>query len=224
MKYLLTLALLWILTLSACAPQALPTPTSQPVSGLPSPVGTEVPTTNTYSNVEFGLTFVYPANWFGPEEYVSGQTLRVEIGSDRVYPYGQPPEQPSNVKNSYDIVIQYDKGKQSAPDIYGILENLQDGESYSTARSMVTRVKTVEIGQLKGIEYIETLAEGAQTERVYLREVLLFDRQSGDQLSVLGQPNNVEVPEGSDWREVYHSIDEANVAAFEDIVASITTQ
>jgi hypothetical protein len=82
----------------------------------------------------------------------------------------------------------------------------------------------VDLGRFTGFEFISTLPEGAQTDHVYIREVLLYDKQTGDQLTVLGQPLNVEVAQGADWRAAYQGVDQANQDAFEGIVASLTAK
>lgn len=233
MRILLLVAAVAVFALAACAPQA-PVTTPQPTTQSPSPAETRTPSgpsstevapaIRAYLNRDFGLAFQYPSVWFGPEEYVSGGTLRVEVGSDKVYPYGEVPEQPSEVKDSYDVVVQYDKAAGAPPEIYGTVKNLQDGQSSSDARSLVTRVRAIELGRFTGFEYIFTLPEGAQTDHLYGRQVVLFDEATGDRLSVMGQPINVEVSEGEDWREAYLSVDEANLPLFEAIVASMTAE
>jgi hypothetical protein len=233
MRILLLLSVLGALVLAACSPQATAAPTSVPATQPPTALATQIPTAapteavaspKSYSNSAFGLGFQFPAAWYGPEEYVSGQTLRVEVGSDKVYPYGEVPDQPSSVTDSYDVVVQYSKGTQAPPDNYATLESLQDGQSSSGPRSLITRVKALDSGRFKGFEYIFTLPEGAATEHVYGREVVLYDSQTGDLATVLGQPINVLVDSGADWREVYKGLDQANQLAFEDIVASLTVQ
>jgi hypothetical protein len=195
----------------------------EPVSATPS----DQPTSgNQYQNDAFGLSFRFPAGWFGPEEYVSEQTLRVEIGSDKVYPYGTDrTEQIYNQKNVYNIVIQYSKGAQNPleDETYQALAGMKDGESFSTARSMVIKVRDVELDGFKGYEYISTLSMTASTEPVYARQITLVDGQS-NLLTILGNPNNVEVSPGEDWMEIYESIDAANQAAFHQIVESISVK
>ncbi len=51
---------------------------------------------------------------------------------------------------------------------------------------------------------------------------MLFDKQTDDLLTIMGQPNNVEVSNGANWRDVYRSIDEANLTIFHEIVDSMT--
>lgn len=234
-KTLAVFLLLNVLIITACTPQGTATPLA-PTSTHPgatvatqtpravTPTATNQPSiSNSYSNSTFGFGFQYPSNWFGPDEYISGQTLRVEIGSDVVYPYGNPPETPSDVKNSYNVVIQYMKNNQNLfwKDTYQSLQNLKDGESVSDSRSLIIRVRQLELGRFSGFEYIFTLPATAQTEHVYGREVMLFDQQTNDLLTIMGQPNNVEVSSEADWREVYRSLDEANLTSFHEIVASL---
>ena len=237
MKKPITLFLLMmIVTLNACVPLATTTPGTLPTTVTAISVETQIPTAvlptqvdqssirKSYSNNVFGFGFQFPSNWFGPEEYISGQTLRVEVGSDIVYPYGEIPGQPSDVKNSYTVVIQYTKNNQnpSWKDTYQSLQNLKDGESLSDIRSLTIRVRHLVSGRFKGFEYISTLSETAQTDHVYAREVMLFDEQTNDLLTIVGKPNNVEVSNGMNWRDVFQTIDEANLIFFNKIVESIT--
>ena len=238
MKKTLTLYLLVILfTINACASQGTaasePLPATEPAVSAATQVPNVVsPTevgqsanTKLYANSAFGFSFQYPSNWFGPDEYVSGQDLRVAIGSDVVYPYGTMPEQPSEVRNSYYVVMQYSKNNQNQywKDTYQSLLKLKDGESFSDARSLVIRVGQLKIGRFEGIEYISTLSETARTEPVYIRQAILFDNQS-NLLTIMGQPNNVEISNGTGWRDAYRMVDEANQILFHDIVKSITIE
>jgi hypothetical protein len=180
-----------------------------------------------YSNSEFGLSFQFPAIWFGPEEYISEQTLRVEVGSDHVYPYGTDPSlRVYELKNSYSVLLQYSKDNQDQywRDLYQSMLELQDGESISDARGMLIRVRQFNLGRFEGIEYISTLSETAQTDPAYTRSVILLDPQSSELVTILGQPINVEVNADENWRDVYLSIDQANQEAFHWIVDSITIQ
>jgi len=225
--------LIMILTLNACAPLA---PVTLPITDTAVSVETQIPTVvlptevdqsatwKLYTNNTFGFGFQYASNWFGPSEYISDGTLRIEVGSDKVYPYGDPPEQPSDVKNSYNVVIQYTKNNQNSywKDTYQSLQNLKDGESLSDTKILIIRVRQLEIGRFKGFEYISTLSETAQTDHVYAREVMLFDEHTNDLLTIIGQPNNVEVSNGKNWSDVYQTIDEANLIFFHKIVESIT--
>jgi hypothetical protein len=204
----------------------LPTATIVEVTPIAPTAAVQASTNNTYSNSEFGLSFQFPAGWFGPDEYIVDQTLRVEVGSDKVYPYGTGLEDRIyDLKNSYSVVIQYSKNDQNsyAMDIYQSLQNMQDGESLSDERGLITRVRQVTVGRFNGFEFISTLSESAQTEPVYIRQVILFDEQSNS-LSIMGSPNNVEVADGANWRDVYQMVDEENVSIFHQIVESIVVQ
>ena len=233
MKKTATLSLfVMILTLNACVPSPVTLPTAEPAISIETQMPTVILPTEAdqsatwkpYTNNSFGFGFEYPSNWFGPSEYISDGTLRVEVGSDKVYPYGEQPEQPSDVKNSYNVVIQYAKNNQNLywKDTYQSLQNLKDGESLSGTRSLIIRVRQLDLGRFKGFEYITTLSETAQTDRAYAREVMLFDEQTNDLLTIMGQPNNVEVSNGATWRDVYQTIDETNLIFFHKIVESIT--
>jgi hypothetical protein len=109
---------IWII--SACAPQATATPvlveaTVPPMSTVPPTEIPQSPAWTEYANEAFGLRFAYPANWFGPDEYISEPILRVQVGSDVVYPYGTDrTEQNYTVPNAYYLTIQYSKTDQSA--------------------------------------------------------------------------------------------------------------
>jgi hypothetical protein len=235
-KTLSVFLLMTVLTLNACTPMAPATSTPLPRSEPATPMETEIPTPvsptevnpsanqKTYTNNTFGLSFQYPSNWFGPGEDVSGATLRVEVGSDKVYPYGEQSAQASDVKNSYNVVIQYTKNNQNPfwKDTYQPLLNLKDGESLADARSLLIRVRQLNIERFTGFEYITTLPETAQTDHIYIRSVMLLDKQTNDLLTIMGQPNNVEVGDGTLWRTVYQTIDEANLIFFHRIVESIT--
>ena len=224
-----------ILTMSACAPRLTATPAPQPatleVTQVPAAESPTIASPSAihkpYTNSEFGFSFQFPFDWFGPEEYISDGALRVEVGSDKVYPYGETPDLPSDVKNSYNVVIQFAKNNPKAsPDdsTYQTLLSLKDGESLSGARSLLIRVRQIKLGRFEGFEYISTLSETARTDHVYLRMVMLLDKQSHDRLTIMGQPINVEVGNGANWRDVYRMIDETNLTAFHELVDSITVK
>lgn len=236
MKKTVMLYLLMILALYACAPLEPPLPASEPAESGETQIPGVVPPAETYpsanrelyTNNAFGLSFQYPSDWF-VLDYVSGDTIRVEVGSDIVYPYGtDPAERINELTNSYHIVIQYTKNNQTPyweeDATYRSLLTLQDGESLSDARSQLMRVSQLDIGRFKGFEYITTLSETGQTDPFYLRSVMLFDEQTNDLITVMGQPYNVAVGDGLQWRDVYRSIDEANLGFYHEIVASITLE
>lgn len=240
------------LLISACAPRATPAtdiPTQLPTVvdeiptmidetptsvAIPSPTITDVVPTLTlpakdqkqYMNSTFNFGFSYPADWFGPDEYISDNTLRVAVGSDVVYPYGEVPEKPSTVTNSYLVVIQYTKNNQNSlpNETYEQLANLEDGESQDDGRNLTTRVRAVQLGRFDGFEYLTTLSETAQTEHFYMRQVLLIDKVTNDVITVMGQPNNVEVTDPAAWRDVYMQIDQDNWEIFQSIVESINVE
>ena len=238
MKNTLALLLMTILTLSACTPKAgvdpEPPPAAEPVVVIEmatpnagSPADAEAPDDwKTYMNSAFGLSFQYPGAWFGPDEYISDHTLRVAVGSDVVYPYGTDrTEQIYEINNSYYVIIQYSQNDQNLNlnDTYQLLLNLQDGESFSDARSLLTRVRPLTLGRFEGYEYISTLSESAQTEPFYSRGVLLLDDQS-NLLTLMGAPNNVAISNSSGWRAAYQKVDEENLELFHDILESVTIQ
>jgi hypothetical protein len=236
MKKTITLYLLMILALYACAPRETPPPAIEPDVSEEVQMPGAVPPAETnpsidrerYANDAFGLSFQYPPDWF-VLDYVSGDTIRVEVGSDIVYPYGtDPAERINQLANSYHIVIQYTKSDQTPyweeDATYRSLLALKDGESLSDARSQLVRVRQLDLGRFKGFEYITTLSETGQTDPFYLRSVMLFDEQTNDLITVMGQPYNVAVGDGLAWRAVYRSIDEANLGFYHDIVASITLE
>lgn len=245
-KTSLLILLLILMGISACTPKATasPTPTSilvatddmlTPVpSDLPTDVATDMPVVTAtanpsadqkqYTNDQFKFAFKYPSNWFGPDEYISDNTLRLAVGSDVVYPYGQVPETPSNVKNSYLVVIQYTKNTANTVDPYQTLEKMKDGESTSGARGLLTRVRALQVGRFEGFEYISTVSATAQTEYFYTRNVLLLDKQTNDLITIIAQPNNVEVPDLTKRPDVYQSIDAANLPILYKIIESITAE
>ncbi len=188
----------------------------------------------TYSNDTFKISFQYPRDWYGPDVYENETDLRLMIGSDQVYPYGTSREdQISTVENSYYITIQYRKNQNNTnPDDYQnqpwmsgylALLDLKDGESISTARALDIRVREVTLGAFTGLEYISTLSETAQTEHFYARRIVLFD-QNMNALEISGSPNNVQIGESEDWRNVYRSIDEENYDIFRKVFESIVVE
>lgn len=221
------LPVLFLFLLAACSPEMVPAPVEQITATAPEAVeSTAAPSAKTYSNSSFGLSFQYPSDWYGPDEYISDQTLRVEVGSDVVYPYGTDRTQQTSTKNnSYTIVVQYMKANQNPvwQESYKSLAKLAPGESVSDARSKLIKVGDITLGRFHGIEYIATLADTASTEPVYSRQGILFD-DSSNVLSILGSPNNVEVPSGTPWLDVYKQIDADNSDIFHQLVNSITIQ
>ena len=178
---------------------------------------------NQYTNTDFGLSFSYPSDWFGPDEYVSGDTLRIAIGSDVVYPYGTDrADQVLTRPDSYSVVIQYTKNSRDTywQDTFQKLTAMQDGESVEDTRSRIIRVIQLNLDDLQGLEYIATLSDTAQTEPFYSREVILVDDQS-NLLTISGSPNNVEIPAGDNWRDRYSAVDEQYQDIFHAILESL---
>lgn len=180
---------------------------------------------SSYYNDVYGLSFQYPSNWFGPDEFISGLTLRVEVGSDKVYPYGTGLEERFyEFRNSYYVVVEYSKNDQSQylKKIHQSLLNLKDGEEIlSDGHGLLIRIGDFSVGEFTGIEYISTLPIEAQTEPIYTRHVLLFDTQS-NMLNIMGTPNNVDFNMAGNWRDAYRMVDEANVDLFHEIARSIS--
>ncbi|MDK2980198.1 MAG: hypothetical protein PWQ55_545 [Chloroflexota bacterium] len=219
-----------LLILSACTSRVPVDPAPLPAEAAQAQLSLEdeaiEPTAaaeNHYSNTAFGLAFDYPAGWFGPDEYVSGDTLRVEVGSDTVYPYGTgPTEREYSQPDSYSVVLQYTRSNQNTywQDTYQTLAGMQDGQTVDGARNRLIRLRALTLGDLSGFEYIATLSDSAQTEAVYIREVILVNDR-GDLLTLSGSPNNVEIPSGANWRELYRAVDEQNQDTFHAILSSI---
>lgn len=198
----------------------------EPPTQTPPAASITVSNSKTYTDRAFGLAFQFPKTWYGPDEYVSDQTLRLAIGSDVVYPYGTDrSEQIYTLRNSYVIIIQYSLGGQHQAwlDTYQSLANLADGETRSDQRQLLMRVRQVKLGRFDGFEYISTLSESAQTEPFYARQVFLMDDR-GNVLTMMGVPNNVDPGSGTNWRAVYQMIDQQNQVIFEQILASLKLQ
>lgn len=245
---LLVLALLVLTGCSAAKPDeplvvestipVLPTSTSEVSEPLPSatPEGSEAPGDAwvEYTNQNFQFRFSYPAAWFGPDAYESDGSLRLAIGSDVVYPYGTSREDQINtVPDSYFITIQYNQNQSNMTwdDLvnsgwitsYLELKDQPDGATSNTARSLVIRVGEVSLGSFTGLEYIFTLPDTAQTERVYGREIVAFD-ENLNMLRVMGTPNLVTISDESNWKADYQRVDEAYQEIFRTVVGSIVLE
>ncbi|MBA4375777.1 MAG: hypothetical protein C0401_06345 [Anaerolinea sp.] len=230
-KTLLLFLLMFIFVVTACTPILIDNPTTLPITETATDIVVPADVEafedwKPYQNSLFGLGFQYPSGWLGPDEYISDQDLRVEVGSDVVYPYGTGLEsRVYELKNSYYVTIQYSKNSQNDywKDTYQSLLKLKDGESLSGARSLVIKIRQLNRGSFEGIEYISTLSETAQTEHVYSRQVILFDSQSNI-VTIMGTPNNVDLNNATDWRAAYKLVDESNLEVFHKIVDSITIE
>ena len=185
-----------------------------------------------YVNDLSQFSFYFPESWFGPDIYEVDGDLRLVIGSDVVYPYGTDrTDQIYTEKNSYYITILYRKNINNIASedffagnpwvsTYAALQILEDGESIETARARDIRVKEYQLGAFSGLEYISTLSDTAQTEHFYVREIFLMD-ENLNVLIITGSPNNVEIGEGENWREVYQKIDQENLEILYKVVESI---
>ena len=152
-----------------------------------------------------------------------------------MYPYGTDRSaQIYSLKDSYYVVIQYTRNSSNGTleeyranqpwtDTYFALLDLQDGESLSDLRSLSIRVRQLTLGQFEGLEYIATLSETAQTEPVYMRQVILFDEHL-NALNITGTPNNVDLTGSEGWREAYQRVDEANQDAFHQLLDSLAVK
>jgi hypothetical protein len=245
-RILLLTLLTVVILLSACTFGEQSTPNSLPAAPVSAPTETTVPTAaqatepptlappvvadpattwQSYANRDFGLSFQFPPGWYGPDEYVSDGTLRVAVGSDVIYPYGTDrTEQIYTQPDSYYVTLQYSQNDPESfwPGTYETLLAMQDGESQQSARGLVIRQRAFDLGRLKGIEFISTLPDTAQTEPLYIRQVVLLG-EPGEVLVVMGTPNNVQVGEAG-WREAYQAVDEANLPLFRQLVESIVVQ
>jgi hypothetical protein len=227
--------------LSSCAPvpteeninqDSLPQP-AVTTEKIPSPEPADDPLGDwmEYTNEAIQFRFLYPSSWYGPEVDQQEGSLRVEIGSDVVYPYGTDrTEQITTVPDSYYIVIQYFENTQGRTwddfinsgwiDTYLGLIELQDGDSITTARSLTIREREISLGDFTGLEYIVTLSDTAQTEIGYGREVMAFDEDL-NWLRVTGFPNLVEIADKTNWKVDYIRVDQANLEIFRTLVESI---
>jgi hypothetical protein len=188
-----------------------------------------------YNDRAFGLSVQFPSDWQGPDVYQWNYGLRIEVGSDTVYPYGTDRlDRVYSIKNSYYVVVQYSQNNnnwdleqytENQPWIKNYLQllDLRDGESISGIRDLFTRVKPVRLGRFEGLEYIQTLSDTAQTEWFYARRVELFDEQLNN-LTIIGSPNNVEILDRANWRDAYRQVDEANLEVFYKILQLISME
>ena len=217
-----------------------PTPTIQPEETrseaptlVPQPEETQNPFGDwlEYKNETIGFRFLYPSDWYGPEVYETEGDLRIQVGSDQVYPYGTDrTEQISTIPDSYYVLIEYNPNTTGRTwddfvnsgwlDSYlGLLE-MEDGGSISTTRSLVIRVREISLGDFQGLEYIATLSETAQTERFYARAIVAFDEDL-NWLRITGSPNLVEITDPENWKNDYARVDQANQETFLTLVESI---
>ena len=229
------------LVLSACSTgssesteELIPTST---VQEMPDPTPSPEATENLYGdwmeyiNNSVGFRFLYPAAWYGPEVYETEGSMRLEVSTDVVYPYGTSREdQVTTVPDSYYITIQYFENIEGRTwddfinsgwiDAYLSLLELENGGSITTLRSLTIRVNTITLGDFQGLEYIATLSDTAQTERGYLREIMAFDEDL-NWLRITGSPNLVEITDPENWKDDYSRVDLANLEIFTTLAESI---
>lgn len=188
-----------------------------------------------YRDDLFGLSFHYPSDWNGPEVHRRDAGVTAEVGTDTVYPYGTGlDERHYEVEDAYFIAVsyvenlpgwQFDEFVANQPwmQSYLQLQEIADGESISDPRSLTIRQREVAHGDFRGIEYISTLSETAQTMTFYAREVLLFDEDLNS-MRISGSPNNVVIREGEDWREAHRRVDESFQADFHLLLDSVNVE
>ena len=253
-KLLLAMTTL-LMALLACSPSITsadptPTPLPEPAAATTAPgneesAPTNVPTAESddefgdapegwtrFVDEQFGLSFLYPQDWNGPEVHRWETGVAAEVGTDTVYPFGTGlAERDYSVPDAYFISVQYTENTQgwdwqefiaNQPWVAGYVDLLevQNGEFISTPRSLTIRQRELEIGQFTGLEYIATLSETAQTEIFYSREALLFDEELNS-IRVTGSPNNVQILEDEGWRAAYERVDKDHQAIFELLLSSV---
>jgi hypothetical protein len=173
----------------------------------------------TYNNDNFGLSFSYPDSWFGPEDYENEDSLRVEIGTDQVYPYGTGPEERTQtIPNSYFVVVQLNRGATSEE--LEMLKKLKAGEVSSDQRNMLIKVRDINENGFTGVEYISTLSETAQTQFYYTRSAVV-ENENGQIVTINGNSENVRITDESKRFETYEEEDEKNVQHFRMILDTL---
>ncbi len=245
MSTLLPVLIVGTLMVSGCAsvntvlPPAATDEITGPSTTMLPPIATDSPTDPTsdwviHADSVSGVSFQLPSTWFGPDVYLTDGDVRLEIGSDVVYPYGTSrEEQIYTLPDSYYILIQYRPNTENLTlDDYKSsswispplgLFDLADGETRTTARSLEIKVRDLEVGQFKGVEYIATLSDTAQTERAYSRQIFLLD-ENLNILMISGSPNNVAITDPTNWKADYQQVDEANLDILYKVIDSIVIE
>ena len=242
-KLLIYSFLLSGIVLSACSAAALaiqeqdtPVPTAtieNEPDHISTPEATENPDGNwlEFTNEATGFRFLYPAAWFGPEVYETEGSLRIEIGTDQVYPYGTSrEEQISTIPDSFYILIQYFENPNGRIwddfinsgwiDTYLALQDMEDGQFILTPRLVATRIGEISLGDFTGLMYLVTTPDSAQTERAYIREVVLFDQEL-NWLRISGYPNLVQIEDLEHWKNDYARVDQTHLETFLTMLESI---
>lgn len=206
----------------------IPTETTEPT---PEPTENPLGDWMEYRNVDYGFSFLYPADWFGPEISDSDGFLRIEVGSDQVYPYGTSREdQITTIPDSYYVLIQYVENREDRSrddftasgwiDTYLALQEKTDGQFILTPRVVATRIGEVNLGDFSGLMYLSTIPDNAQTERAYAREVVLFDSEL-NWLRISATPNLVQVSDPEEWKNDYARVDTSYLETFLTLLNSI---
>lgn len=230
------IGVLVLLTLAACA---LPIPSGTPSTseGGTGATGAIIPTPikwESHKNKTFAICLKYPSGWFGPEVYEYNDGFVFEVGNDRVYKYGAPLENRAYTKvDDYYITVTFarkpsdisiDQYKQNQPwlEQYLPLLTMKDGESRTNQAAKLTRIRTVNIGDYSGVEYISMPAETAQTEFYYRREVFLLNSRYST-FRITGSPANVRVANEANRRDNYQRVEQAYLSIFRKFVDSVST-
>ena len=231
------------LLISGCSSTPQTSPTDAPAAATQVEPAPEDPTSTPEAAAEpvspwtdfeyeaLQFSFSYPTDWYGPDVYEVDGTLRIAIGSDVVYPYGTSREdQISTIPDAYYITIQYNQNQTNMTwddlvnsgwiTTYLELQDLEPGATSSTIRSLAIKVRDVNLGDFKGVEYIFTLPDTAQTERVYGRQIVAFD-ENLNMLQIMGSPNLVTISDQENWKADYQSVDESYQEIFRFIADSI---
>ena len=238
----ITIGIIVLLLISGCAaptPVETESPVSPTIADDPTeePEPTPEPTENPfgdwleYQNEDYGFRFLYPIDWYGPEVSDTDGFLRIEVGSDQVYPYGTSrEEQITSIPDSYYVLIQYVENRENRTwddfiasgwiDTHLALLDKEDGQFILTPRLVATRIGEVSLGDFSGLMYLATVPDNAQTERAYAREVVLFD-SALNWLRISATPSMVQIADAENWKNDYARVDTANLEVFLTLLNSI---
>ncbi len=225
---------LMLLMSAACAlPSQSDTSTSAGTTGA---TGATIPTPakwESHKNKTFAICLKYPSGWFGPEVYEYKDGFLFEVGNDRVYRYGTSPENRAYTRaDDYYIAVTFtrkpsdvsiDQHKQNQPwlEQYLPLLTMKDGESRTDQETRLVRIRTVNLGDYSGVEYISTLSETARTDFYYRREVFLINSRYNT-FRITGSPANVKVANEANRRDDYKRVEGGYLSTFRKLVDSIS--